>query len=125
MYTVRRKENIQWLCRIWSLLNSAKCNCTMSSVFKNKVSLYRIYFCSSLYCKSKFCQNGSLSLYTLTSCDYDNVSTAVKIKMLYIIQKSLIHLYTLSIFFIPNRSPFPYVLYICMICVSFGLKPLH
>ena len=82
MYTVRRKENIQWLCRIWSLLNSAKCNYTMSSVFKNKVSLYRIYFCSSSYCKSKFCQNGSLSLYTLTLCDYDNVSAAVKIKIL-------------------------------------------
>ena len=60
-------------CYIQSLLNSAKeCNCIMSNIFKNKVSLYRIYFCSDLRYKSKFCQNGSLPLYTLTLCDYKN-----------------------------------------------------
>ena len=48
-------------------------------VFNNEISLYRIYFCSGLHRKSKFCENGGLSLYKLTLCGH-RIFDAVKIK---------------------------------------------
>ena len=66
-----KNGNVRWLHDIQSLFNTAtKCNCTISSVFQNKVSPYRIYFSSGLHCKSKFRQNRSHSLCTLTLCDF-------------------------------------------------------
>ena len=67
---------------IQSLLNSAKCNCTMSSIFKNKLSLYRIYFFCGLHGK-KFCQHGSLSFYALTLCDDKNFRRRKNKKFVY------------------------------------------
>ena len=77
-----KNENIRWLGDTQSLLGTAKkCNCTISSVFKNQVSPYRIYCSSGLHCKRKFRQNGSLSLCTLTLCDFKKkIFAPVKLK---------------------------------------------
>ena len=62
-----KNENVPCLPDIQLLLcNAKKCNCTISSAFKNKVSPHRIYFSSRLHYKSKFRQNPNLPLCILT-----------------------------------------------------------